>query len=457
MANKKFTQETIQELGSLEVVTYISESQINFNLDFKLMIATSKSIVEAKAVLENNGIDISLLGEKRFSSLYHRYKYQYKNLGAAAFQTETRGRKKISEKKTYDTADAETKLRMLEARNAQLEEEVDLLKKFTPFLPKQCKKVNKFQAINKFLGLHTFPNMNKTQSLKLLCEYLEVSSAGYYKYLKRITTITAKDIEDELIKEVIVKIQTKSFRKMKDSKGNKNKYKFIGYRQLTMQINNHEELKFRVNGKRVYRLAKELGMQSEYRQKNPYQTSDKPNVDGTHKSFDNILDRNFENTLPYNVLCTDITYFICKGFKAYLSAVIDATTKKIVAYKVSDSLKIDFVVDTINDIDVDMLNDETLMQSDQGSHYTSPVFSALLQELRITQSMSRKGKCLDNAPIESFFGHMKGELAYEQYDNLEDLQKVVDEYMIYYNYERPIYEKNKMTPQQIEDTILSNN
>lgn len=102
---------------------------------------------------------------------------------------------------------------MLEARNAQLEEEVDLLKKFTPFLPKQCRKVNKVQAINQFLNTHTFPYMNKTQSLKLLCEYLEVSSAGYYKHLKRVSTKTTKDIEDELIKEVIVKIQTKNFRK----------------------------------------------------------------------------------------------------------------------------------------------------------------------------------------------------------------------------------------------------
>lgn len=55
--------------------------------------------------------------------------------------------------------------------------------------------------------------------------------------------------------------------------------------------------------------------------------------------------------------------------------------------------------------------------------------------------MSRKGKSLDNAPIESFFAHMKGELAYEHYDNLEDLQKIVDEYMVHYNYERPKYEK----------------
>lgn len=68
--------------------------------------------------------------------------------------------------------------------------------------------------------------------------------------------------------------------------------------------------------------------------------------------------------------------------------------------------------------------------------------------------MSRKDKCLDNAPIESFFGHMKCEQAYEHIDNLQDLQVLIDEYIAYYDYERPIYEKNKMSPQYIENSIL---
>lgn len=456
MANIKFSKDTIEAFQKINVVTYISESQINFTPEFKVSIATCKTRLEARRLFDNNGIDINLLGEERFVSLYCRYKSQYRNKGAAAFQTETRGRKKVSNKKTYNEADLKSKVNMLEARNALLEEEVDLLKKFTPFLPKSCKKANKYNAINAFIDLYTFPNMTKTQSLSLLCSYLEVSVSGYYASKKRKSVITAKDIQDEQIKELIVKIQTKSFRKKKDSNGNRYKYKYIGYRQLAMQINVSNELSYPVNSKRIARLAGELGMQSQYRQKNPYKDTDKPNVDGTHKSFDNILDRNFDNPLPYSVLCTDITYLICRGFKAYLSAVIDGTTRKIIAYKVSDSLKIDFVIDTIKSIDNNLLNDETIIHSDQGSHYTSPIYSELLEQHNITQSMSRKGKCLDNAPIESFFGHMKGELAYEHYDNLSELQAVIDEYMLYYNYERPIYKKNKMTPQQLEDSILLN-
>ncbi|WOO89980.1 hypothetical protein R2F61_04595 [Mollicutes bacterium LVI A0078] len=102
--------------------------------------------------------------------------------------------------------------------------------------------------------------MNKTQSLKLLCDYLEVSCADYYKYLKRGSTTTSKDVEDELIKKTIIKIQTRNFRVKKDLNGNRNKYKYIGYRQLTMQISNSNDLDFVVNAKRVYTLSKELGM-----------------------------------------------------------------------------------------------------------------------------------------------------------------------------------------------------
>lgn len=68
--------------------------------------------------------------------------------------------------------------------------------------------------------------------------------------------------------------------------------------------------------------------------------------------------------------------------------------------------------------------------------------------------MSRKGKCLDNEPIGGFFGHFKDEVAYEHCKSITELREIVSEYMLYYNNERPIYEKNKMTPQQIEDSIL---
>ncbi len=88
-----------------------------------------------------------------------------------------------------------------------------------------------------------------------------------------------------------------------------------------------------------------------------------------------------------------------------MHAIKGTVTGKIIAYKVSDSLKIDFVLDTINQLYRDLINDETIIHSDQWVHYTSPQFSNLLNHYGIARSMLRRGKCTDNAPIESFFGH----------------------------------------------------
>ncbi len=137
-----------------------------------------------------------------------------------------------------------------------------------------------------------------------------------------------------------------------------------------------------------------------------------------------------------------------------MSEIKDASTGKIIAYKISDSLKIDFVLETIKQIDQELLNDETMIHSDQGVHYTSPQFSNLLNKYGITQSMSRKGKCTDNAPIKSFFGHFKCEVAYEDCSSIEELKSIVDDYMLYYNYERPQMHKLKMTPHEVECHLM---
>ena len=79
-----------------------------------------------------------------------------------------------------------------------------------------------------------------------------------------------------------------------------------------------------------------------------------------------------------------------------------------------------------------------LIHSDQGFHYTNPEYRKLLKDNNVIQSMSRKGNCIDNAPMESFFGHFKYE----------------DEYMYYYNNERYQWSRNKMTPVQYRSHLL---
>ena len=446
MSKTLFTQEAINMLRKNSKVTYISEKSISFTPEFRVEIARCKTKYDAIELFINVGIEPGVFGEQRLKSLYNRYKSQYHLKGAAAFTSENRGRKKLQDKKTYEEADLEEKLRQAEERLKAQDAEIDMLKKFIAFLPSTSKKANRFAMIQEFINYDSYLNLNSTELIKLLCSYLGVSVSGFYKYKKVNETSTIKKQQDEQILDYIIKQQNRNFRK------GKSKFKKIGYRQMTALINKSGEFNSPINHKRVYRIMKANKMLSEFRQRNPYKTA--PCITSEHRTFNYLLDSNFDSPFAYNVLCTDITYLICDGMKAYMSAIKDAATGKIVSYAVSNTLKIDFVIDTINQLDRELLNDETMIHSDQGVHYTSPQFSKLLNNYGITQSMSRRGKCTDNAPIESFFGHFKCEVAYESCTNMSELVSIIDEYMVYYNYERPQVHKQKMTPHEVECQLM---
>ena len=112
-------------------------------------------------------------------------------------------------------------------------------------------------------------------------------------------------------------------------------------------------------------------------------------------------------------MLTDITYIRFQDGFLYLSTILDAYTKEALAHVLSESLEVDFVLETVQIMHRDYgvsLREETLIHSDQGCHYTSIKFITLVQDLGLRQSMSRRGNCWDNAPQESFYGHMKDEL-----------------------------------------------
>lgn len=106
---------------------------------------------------------------------------------------------------------------------------------------------------------------------------------------------------------------------------------------------------------------------------------------------------------------------------------------------VSESLEVDFVSETVNilmDKHGDNLQTDTILHSDQGCHYTSISFCQLLKDKELRQSMSRRGNCWDNAPQESFFGHMKDEIHLDICNSYGELCNEIDNYMDYYNNER---------------------
>jgi putative transposase len=130
---------------------------------------------------------------------------------------------------------------------------------------------------------------------------------------------------------------------------------------------------------------------------------------------------------------------------------------KFLAYHVSDQLTLDIATDTLKKLKKNRkvkLAKEALIHSDQGSHYTSPIYQKLVKKNRLMQSMSRRGNCWDNAPQESFFGHFKDEVHIKPCQTLEELKKEIKDYMTYYNNYRYQWDLNKMTPVQYRDHLL---
>jgi putative transposase len=112
------------------------------------------------------------------------------------------------------------------------------------------------------------------------------------------------------------------------------------------------------------------------------------------------------------------------------------------------------VTGTIEKLKLDSYED-ILIHSDQGFHYTNPKYIEMVKELKMVQSMSGKGSCIDNAPIESFFGHLKDEPDYQSCTSFEELWLAIGEYMTYYNYERKQWTRKKMTPVEYRKHLLT--
>jgi putative transposase len=218
-----------------------------------------------------------------------------------------------------------------------------------------------------------------------------------------------------------------------------------GWRNVKMRLK-------AMNHKKIQRIMKKYGLRTRVRKKNPYKQMMKKSME--HRIFPNKLQREFHQVVPFKVFCTDITYIPFESRFAYLSVIKDVASGEVVGWNLSLYLEITLVTETIKSMRLDSYED-ILIHSDQGFHYTNPRYIELVNELKMIQSMSAKGKCIDNAPIESFFGHMKDELDYQSCKTFEELRLAIDEYMRYYNYERKQWSRKKMSPVEYRNHLLS--
>lgn len=274
-----------------------------------------------------------------------------------------------------------------------------------------------------------------------MCEIAGVSRSGFYSYMKnksnRNSYLNRKEEQDR-----------KDFDLILDA------YRYKGYdkgsRGIQMRL---LHMGIKMNRKKIIRLMRKFHLFCQIRKANPYRRMAKALKSSNYA--DNLLQRRFEDYGPGYVLLTDITYFFYgkERNRAYLSVIKDAFTKQILAYVLSESLEEDFVLKTVENLYRDHKNDihtDALIHSDQGCHYTCIKFIDLLKDKDIRQSMSRRGNCWDNAPQESFFGHMKDEIIkkVKKASSFETLQEIIDEYMDYYNNDRYQYELAKLSPNE---------
>jgi transposase InsO family protein len=299
--------------------------------------------------------------------------------------------------------------------------------------------VQKFQLIRAVVDKHKLKNM-----ISYLCIIAEVSRSGYYNYFssKSQQARQKRDVEDESVRDIILKAF--NFKKRKK-----------GARQIKMTLNGQFGILY--NLKRIRRIMKKYDIVCPIRKANPYRRMMKATQE--HRVLPNLLNRQFMQNTPGKVLLTDITYlFYGNGRKAYLSTVKDSSTNEILAYHLSDKMTLDIATETIyklaNNGQVGLAED-AFIHSDQGVHYTSPVFQNIVKSYKLNQSMSRRGNCWDNAPQESFFGHFKDEALIKPCQSLDELEQEIDDYMIYYNNYRYQWGLNKMTPVQYRDHLLN--
>ena len=259
--------------------------------------------------------------------------------------------------------------------------------------------------------------------LEVLLNQTNMARSSFYYHQKQSKSSDKYKHIKELIKSIYQK--------------HKGRY---GYRRITDELQNRAII---INHKTVLRLMKLLGLKSIIRVKK-YKSYKGENG----KIAPNILQRNFKATAPNQKWATDITEFNVSGSKLYLSPIIDLYNQEIISYELTERPAFNQVVMMLRKAFKKISNNTNLLlHSDQGWQYQMKQYQYLLKKKGITQSMSRKGNCLDNAIIENFFGILKSEMFYTQkFKSIEQLKKEIDKYIIYYNNERIKSNLNKMSP-----------
>jgi len=261
-----------------------------------------------------------------------------------------------------------------------------------------------------------------------MCQFFGIARAAYYAWVKKMDQPDPDTERLEWVQEAYQKSR-----------------RTYGYRRITCWIGKYKGQT--VNHKAVLRLMNKLNIHSIARKRKPYKK-----VTGleTYHRYDNLLNRDFIATRPNQKWVTDITFVATQQGWGYLSTIKDLFDGFIVAHQFGRENSQALVNKTLQKaIQNEKVTAELLLHSDQGHQYTSQAYFVLTQQYTITPSMSRRGNCWDNAPMENFFGHLKEEaLRQVRNPSFEEAHQIIDDYIRFYNYER-IQLKTRQTPYEI--------
>ncbi|WP_297789322.1 IS3 family transposase [uncultured Anaerococcus sp.] len=265
-----------------------------------------------------------------------------------------------------------------------------------------------------------------------ISEWLEIAKlpkTSYYEWKIKLENPIKKDKE---IKDEIRTI-------VESSKGR------YGYRRVTLVLKNKG---FNINHKKVLRIMREESLLcSKFKTRSRKYSSYKGQIG---KVADNVVKRQFKATKPNQLWLTDVTEFRIKGQekKLYLSPILDLYNSEIIGYKLSNHPTIK-LTNTMLEKALEENKDikDLTIHSDQGFHYQHSSWTNKLEKMNIRQSMSRKGNCLDNSPMENFFGILKQEMYYGvEFKSYDELVSEIEKYIKWYNEDRIKTKLNGMSP-----------
>ena len=271
------------------------------------------------------------------------------------------------------------------------------------------------------------------------CEMLHVSRASYYRWLSgKKSTRTA---ENEAIAEKIEQIHMESPDK--------------GYRRINDDLRHDHDI--HVNDKRVLRICRKKNIKSTIKYGNHGCTRRAKNP---QYIAENVLNRNFHAKVPNEKWLTDVTEFKwyegTETHKVYLSAILDLYDRRIVSFVIGERNDNPLVFKTFDKAVKANPEVHPIFHSDRGFQYTSRTFHHKLEKAGMTQSMSRVAKCIDNGPMEGFWGILKRERYYgKRFTSKQELIQMITNYISYYNNRRVQRNLGVLTPFEKHNLFLA--